>query len=188
VLRHGIEIRERLWERFWTNLEKSLKSRCPNGLAAQFVWERDSGKWGKEVFSGLMDDECLGLDVRLTQAPKDSEGLRYRVEAELNGDQVRHLGFGLCFQKNADDLARLKRLPQVSEIIELLERTRLSDEPEWEWWAWWQYWDRDIRKDTWLWFADGGERSWEKQAKSFWGLVEQSHELVAAANKALKRY
>jgi hypothetical protein len=190
VLRHGVAIKASLWEGFWANLEVSLKRHRPPDFPTHLTWQRDSGKWEKELFSGHKTDVCQGLDARLSPAPQQRQGLRYRVEIELTADHVGYLGFGLCFEKRAQDLPKILALPQFAELTKALGRIRARDldTDSAAWWPRFEYWNRQKEKDPWLWLAEERERPWEAEAKSFWGLVVQTHQLVAAANSVLKRY
>ena len=186
VLRYGNEIREKVLQDFCTALEEALKQRRPSTLAIDLSWRTEP----IELPIGGKTDQYFGLDARLGSTADKAQALRYSIELHVVQDSIDYVGFGLAFVNQEKDFEKTCRMLSLQRLRRQLKETRQGDldsEPN-EWWIWFEHWRRDIRVDQWLCLVQGKDSHWfEKETRSFWGFVEQTHVLVSEANEALKR-
>jgi hypothetical protein len=189
VLRHGPEIRERVMQDFWITFEEAFKQRRPTNLSVELSWKSVPDNKSREVFAGF-NKGVFDLEARLDPATDEVHALRYCIELDVMETGVSYLGYGLAWVNEEKEFEKKLRLPALQELRRQLERTRRGDldtRPN-TWWIWFEYWNREIYVDLWTWLAQERDgNSFEKEAKSFWSFVEQTHVLVAKANKVLKR-
>ena len=89
----------------------------------------------------------------------------------------------------ANDFETIAQSPAVKQVQEnLRQRQGDIDARLNEWNVWWEHLERQPYHDPWMWFAEGvrARRPHERVVAQARGLIMATHEVVAAAKKALE--
>ena len=171
ILSQGDEIRRHVFCEFWREAHQNLLGSIPKTLRSQ---KFESALWpgGKK-----MDSESAGVYLWPSDFTKQSQAINFSVAIDKN----HSLFFGLSWESAPK--SSLLKLPSVAKLVAFLAAKKFRQTT---WWPGWKYINRNEDVDGLLLsYAKDRDMIYRQIQESFWPFVEETHDMVVKANKAV---
>jgi hypothetical protein len=178
ILKQGDQIRCLLLNRFMRELKCYLEDH-----ATAFTEPSGSTEWELAITEET-NDVCATLGLRTTSLPQENQYLKYSVEhsAESESEMV------VCLAWKDEELWKKSKLQKLKAVVQIGEHLKSQGFKKGRRWLRYRFVREDNSLDEFLADIIDEERRkslFRQIGDCFWPLVQHTHEMVAAANKAI---